>query len=138
MLDGKGFRFVQRFARDKGDLHFGAATPSIIDQIFNKIGCQPLQPGFDLAFTLGRLWPRGVDLSVKHLIIGDHELGRQALRRQTKGRRAQIAERFSQIRGIKTGCTDLLPATRGAVQQGDGTVAEIEGERWFHGLGSST
>ena len=134
MLTGKGLGFGKSFAGDDGDLHLISLAPPVKDQIGHRIGGQCFQSGRNLAPLLGRIRARGADLGVQDLIVGDDQLGCQSPRRQSQRGRTQERQRLVKVGAVKCGLTNRHPAPRCAVQNSDGTVAEIECKCWFHSV----
>ena len=132
MLDGKSLGLGQGFAGDHGHMNLGPAAPPIKHQIVDLVRGQTFQPGLDLASALGDIGAGGMNLRVQDHFIWQNQLGRQTARRQAQCRGPQIGQCVRQIRGVQRRSTNLLPATRGAMQQRNGTVAEIKGKGRFH------
>ena len=135
MLRRKLLGFFQRFARHNGHLDHRAIATPVKYQIIHGIGRPPLQRLFDLIAPLRIGRARCLNLIIQNLAAGDHQFGRKPCRRQAKCGFAQIGQRLAQIGGVDGGISHLQPAPRGAVQQADAVMGQVQGEVWFHCMG---
>ena len=135
MGDGEAFGLVQGFAGDHGDLRAILTGDVIPDQFGHRIGGLAFQTGGNLGLAAGLIGAGRGDVQILDLGIGDHKLGREALRGKRFGLGLQRGEGGGKVIDIEGGVADFGPAAFCAVQQRDAVIGEVQGEVRLHGAG---
>ena len=130
------FGIGKGFAGDGGHQNLGGAFGNwlgpVKGQIIDGVRRAPGQCLAHLGAAGGAAGSGGADQSVKNLVVGDDQLGRQTLRRQFLGRCPHVGQSGVHIRRAEGGRTNSAPAIPRAVQKGDRVMAQIKGECRFH------
>ena len=126
---------VKRLAGNHSHLNVGAFARPVKDQIGDGVGRAPFKGGGDLALLVLATGAGGVNLGVKDLAGGKHDLGRHTQWRQTKRGLAQVIQRVGKIGRIKADLANRKPAFGCPVQKCNRVAAEIKCKCWFHDMG---
>ena len=131
---GKRLCLGQGFTGDHRHHHLGAVAGPVKHQIIDTVGGAPFQGLADLVAALARLGAGSHDFGVENLVIGDHQLGGDALRFQPQCGGAQIAQIVAERRIIQWRIAQRQPAAPGSMQQRDACIGKLQCKTWFHAV----